>query len=126
MNIYFTVLKKFVQFSGRARMKEFWVFILINFIFQLVAMLLDLLLNTTISVMPFGLFYLGYSLLLFLPGLGVFVRRLHDVDKSGWLILVSLIPLVGEVWLLALCITEGTKGENKYGPDPKVVPIIVS
>ena len=123
MKIYFTVLKKYAQFNGRARMSEFWIFTLINFIFFIVAMLLDYLIGTTIPNIPVGLFNSIYILLVFLPGLAVFVRRLHDINKSGWLILTSLIPLLGAVWLLSLCITEGIKGTNKYGPDPKTLAV---
>ena len=57
----------------------------------------------------------------FLPGLAVAVRRLHDVGKSGWFYFIVLIPLIGAIWLLVLFFTEGNKGDNEYGPDPKGV-----
>jgi len=123
MNIYFTVLKKFSEFSGRSRMSEYWVFTLMNFIFMIIAILLDNLFGTTITSLPFGVISIVYSLVLILPCIAVFVRRMHDTGKSGWNIFLSFIPLVGVVWLLALCITEGTAGDNEYGADPKAVTI---
>lgn len=60
-----------------------------------------------------------WGLITFIPNLAVSVRRLHDQDKSGWMILVGLIPLIGGIWLLILYFTEGTRGPNQYGPDPK-------
>jgi uncharacterized membrane protein YhaH (DUF805 family) len=60
-----------------------------------------------------------WALLTFIPNLAVQVRRLHDQDKSGWMILVGLIPLIGPIWLLVLYLSEGTRGPNQYGPDPK-------
>ena len=66
-----------------------------------------------------GILYLVYILAVFLPGLGVSVRRLHDTNKSGWMILIALIPIIGAIWLIILYATEGDKGDNPYGPDPK-------
>ena len=67
----------------------------------------------------FGPIYLFSSLVLFIPTLAVSVRRLHDIDKSGWFVFVIIIPLIGANWFLVMMITEGTKGTNQYGPDPK-------
>ena len=63
--------------------------------------------------------FLFYSLATLIPTLGVVVRRLHDVGKSGWFYFIGLIPVVGGIWLLVLMCTEGDHGENDYGPDPK-------
>ena len=60
-----------------------------------------------------------YSLAVFLPSLGVLVRRLHDVGKSGWFFLIVLIPLIGAIWLLVLLFKDSEQGENKWGPNPK-------
>ncbi|MDY0077004.1 MAG: DUF805 domain-containing protein [Bacteroidales bacterium] len=60
-----------------------------------------------------------YSLALIIPSLAVAVRRLHDVGKSGWMILIGLIPLIGFIWLLVLMVTDSKPGENQYGPNPK-------
>nr|WP_302052016.1 DUF805 domain-containing protein [Hymenobacter sp. BRD128] len=68
-----------------------------------------------------GLLYGLYSLALLIPSLAVGVRRLHDVGKSGFFMLIAFVPLVGAIWLLVLFCTEGTRGDNEYGPDPKAV-----
>jgi uncharacterized membrane protein YhaH (DUF805 family) len=60
-----------------------------------------------------------YGLALLIPGLAVSVRRLHDIGKSGWMILLNLIPLIGTIWILVLMIRDSTPGENEYGPNPK-------
>ena len=114
-------MKKYVDFSGRARRSEYWYFALFNIIFLIVALVLDNVLGTTVPPMPYGVFYIIYGLIVLLPGLAVLVRRLHDVGKSGAYILLAFIPLIGAIWLLVLCVTEGAAGDNEYGADPKVV-----
>ena len=119
MSWYLKCMKKYVTFSGRARRTEYWMFVLFNFIFMVIAIALDNLFKTTVAGLPYGAIYYIYSLAVILPGLAVIVRRLHDVDKTGAMIFVALIPLVGPIWLLVLECTEGTRGDNQYGPDPK-------
>lgn len=127
MNYFLNNFKNYINFSGRARRKEFWMFFLFNFIVAIVTMILDNILGTTFKIdmggypmpMPYGYICLAYALAAFIPGLGVTVRRLHDVGKSGWFYFIGLIPIIGGIWLLVLFCTEGTMGENKYGPDPK-------
>jgi len=81
----------------------------------------DNVVGTTIASMPYGVFYFLVGFGLWLPGLAVSVRRLHDVGKSGWFLFIALIPLIGAIWLLVLYFTEGTSGDNEYGADPKAV-----
>jgi uncharacterized membrane protein YhaH (DUF805 family) len=119
MNWYLTVLKKYAVFSGRARRKEFWMFFLFDMIFTIVAAILDNILGTAIEDVGYGLIYILYSLAVLLPYLAVSVRRLHDVGKSGWFLLIALIPIVGAIWLLVLMCTDGTPGKNEYGANPK-------
>jgi uncharacterized membrane protein YhaH (DUF805 family) len=126
MNWYIGCLKKYVTFSGRARRKEYWMFYLFNIIFLLVAALLDNLLGLTIDTgyggaLPYGWIYMLYAFAVLLPGLAVFIRRLHDLGKSGWWIFISLIPLVGGIWLLVLMATDSQPGQNQYGLNPKGV-----
>jgi uncharacterized membrane protein YhaH (DUF805 family) len=123
MNWYLQVLKKYAEFGGRARRKEYWMFALFNIIFLIVAMVLDNVLGTTIGVLPYGVFYFLYSLAVLLPGFAVGVRRLHDVGKSGWMMLIVLIPLIGAIWLLVLVCTDSQSGSNKWGENPKEVTI---
>lgn len=106
MNYYFKVLQNYATFSGRARRKEYWTFALFNiiiaFAFGFVCGLLDVpeLANL-------------YTLAVLLPSIAVGVRRMHDVGKSGWFLLIPIYNLI-------LALTEGEKGENQYGQDPKV------
>ena len=124
MNYYFKVLKNYAKFSGRARRSEYWFFALFNMIFALIAMVLDNFLGTTLSMgdgvsLPYGYMYLLYVLAVFIPGLAVTVRRLHDIGKSGWMFLIVLIPIIGPIWLLVLFCTDSQQGSNKWGENPK-------
>src|SRR5690606_4018731 len=124
MNWYTKVLRNYAVFTGRARRKEYWMFLLFNIIFAIAAMLLDNALGLVIAPMPYGPLYMLYMLAVLIPGLAVGVRRLHDLGKSGWWLLIILIPLIGAIWLLVLFVTEGTRGPNQYGPDPKEEPVL--
>ena len=123
MQYYISVLKHYATFSGRARRKEYWMFVLFNFIFLMVAAIADEMLGINFKIMGTGMFYgyiyLIYALFTFIPSLSVLIRRLHDVNKSGWFIFICLIPLIGAIWMLVLLCTDGTPGVNKYGPNPK-------
>lgn len=113
---YFTdVVKKYVDFSGRARRQEYWMYTLIYVALLIVVMIVDLTLGT------YPLLYSLLALGLFLPSLAVGVRRLHDQDKSGWWVLVGIIPFVGWIWAIVLMATEGNPNPNQYGPSPKAV-----
>jgi len=117
---YLTVLKKYAVFSGRASRREYWMFILFNIVFLIVATIIDNVLGTVIvRGSYYGWFYYSYSLIVLVPSLAVTVRRLHDTGKSGGMCFIALIPLVGYIVLLVLMATEGTPGMNKYGPNPK-------
>ncbi len=119
MEWYLKVLKNYATFSGRARRKEYWMFFLFNVIFSFLAAVIDNIIGIADPRTGYGVVYVIYSLAVFIPGLAVLVRRLHDTGKSGWMVLVGLIPLAGAIWLLILMVTEGDKGANEYGPDPK-------
>lgn len=123
MNWYLKVLKQYADFNGRARRKEYWMFVLFNMIFALLAMILDNILGIAIDDVGYGPLYGLYALAVFIPGLAVAVRRLHDVGKSGWMILIALIPLIGAIWLLVLLVTDSNPGENQYGQNPKAVTV---
>ena len=119
MKWYVQVIKKYAVFSGRARRREYWMFVLFNTIFSLVAMVLDNAFGTTLSGQGYGAIYFLYALAVFVPAFAVSVRRLHDVGKSGWFLLIFLIPFVGAIWLLVLACTAGDAGKNAYGANPK-------
>lgn len=104
---YIGVLKKYAVFSGRGGRAEYWWFVLANIIISI-----------AINSLSEDLGNL-YGVLTLLPGLGVGVRRLHDVGKSGWFLLMALIPIVGWIILIVKLAKQGHSGENKYGPIPK-------
>ena len=122
--------RRYAEFSGRSGREEFWMFILFNHLlamvytaaFGIVFLLLFAvdLSETELVTACFVLFvpYMIYSFYVFLPALAVTVRRLHDIDKSGWNILWGVIPLVGAFFLLLWHATPGTRGPNRFGPDP--------
>ncbi len=118
MNWYIQVLKKYAVFGGRARRTEFWMFTLINYIIMGALGYID----WTLNGMEMGMIYGLYSLAVLIPSLAVSVRRLQDTGKSGWMILVGLIPIIGGIWLLILFAKAGDIGDNAYGPDPKQSP----
>jgi len=119
MNWYLKVIKNYAVFSGRARRKEYWMFVLFNIIFCIVAAILDNILGMSIEGVGYGPIYIVYCLAILIPSLAVAVRRLHDTGRTGWFILIGLIPIIGGIWLLVLFCINGNAGENKYGPDPK-------
>ena len=119
MNCYLEVLKKYAVFSGRARRKEYWMFFLFNLIITAVLALIDSLTGTFSSQAGLGLLSGLYSLAVLIPSIAVTVRRLHDTGRSGWWILLGLIPIIGGIILLIFMVLDSQPGENQYGPDPK-------
>lgn len=121
MNWYLEVLKKYADFGGRARRKEYWMFTLFNVLFSFVLGILDGFLGTVSRDAGIGLLGGLYTLAVLLPSLGVSVRRLHDTDHSGWWLLIALVPCVGAIVLLIFMVRDSTPGPNQYGPNPKGV-----
>lgn len=115
---YFKALKQYADFRGRSRRKEYFWFILVDILFSFLAALLDGL-NGFQGEDSYGPIFILYFFLTLIPHLSVSVRRLHDVGKSGWMMLLFFIPLIGVIWLLILFCSEGTSGINTYGPNPK-------
>ncbi|MBP2050592.1 uncharacterized membrane protein YhaH (DUF805 family) [Streptomyces griseochromogenes] len=111
------VLKKYVVFNGRARRQEYWMFFLFNVIISIVLAIID-------AAMGSSVLGIIYALATLLPGLGVTVRRLHDTDRSGWWILIALIPLIGTIILIVFLATEGKAEPNQHGPNPKYAPAV--
>lgn len=105
-------LSNYVNFSGRARRSEYWFFALFYVIVLVVTSVIDQVIGT------YPLLYALAALALFLPNLGLSVRRLHDTGKSGWLVLIGLIPLVGFI-LLIVWYCADSEPDNQYGPNPK-------
>lgn len=107
-----TCLKqKFVNFNDRARRSEYWYFSLFCLMVNIVTSVID-------GVIGISILGTIASLALLLPSLGVSVRRLHDVNRSGWWLLICLTG-IGAFYILYLACKEGDHGDNQYGPDPK-------
>jgi len=106
MNYYFKVLQNYVNFNGRARRSEYWYFVLFNIIISILLAIIGTVVGAADIISNI------YSLAVLLPSIAVSVRRMHDVGKSGWFILIPIYNLI-------LAFTNGDSGENEYGPDPK-------
>ncbi len=166
MGYMFMPLRRYADFEGRSRRKEFWLWQLFNFIVGavltgiLIAMVVPAIMRVQDrgGISPsyssysysesYGSYSSGYSwegninidmlmqelgtgtwillgllclwsLIIFIPALAVVIRRLHDTDRSGWWILISIVPLIGMIVLLVFYVSEGTRGPNRFGPDPK-------
>jgi len=131
MDMMFEPIRKYAQFSGRARRKEYWMFVLLIIGIEIVFYTLMGILgggpmvagDPTVSVNPVaGLLMLVFCVVmlgLFIPSLAVSVRRLHDTNRSGWWVLIAFIPFLGALVLLVFMLLAGTAGDNRFGPDPK-------
>lgn len=108
MNYYLSVLKKYATFNGRARRSEYWYFFLFNCVIAFVLGFLEGLISIETPILSSI-----YSLAVLIPGIAVAIRRMHDVGKSGWFVLVPIYNLI-------LACSNGEVGENEFGPDPKV------
>ncbi len=127
MNWYVQVLKKYADFSGRARRKEYWMFVLFNVLISVVLTIIDFMLGTYSASIGIGLLGGIYACAVLIPAIAVTVRRLHDTDRSGWWFLIVLIPVIGPIVLLVFMIIDGTPGTNRFGPSPKeVVPAVAT
>jgi uncharacterized membrane protein YhaH (DUF805 family) len=123
MEWYLMVWRKYAQFTGRSRRKEYWMFALINGIIVFIPYVLGLYMLTQQSNLGVALMgLLGiYALAGLIPSIAVGVRRLHDTNKSGWWLLISFVPFVGGLILLILMCIDGDPGDNQYGPNPKLI-----
>lgn len=118
-------LKRYADFNGRSRRKEFWMFTLLNVIVTIVLyglIIAGLDFETgqpgALSMVGGGLLLI-YALAFLVPSIAVYVRRFHDQDKSGWLVLLMFVPVIGGLILLIFMCIEGTRGPNRFGEDPK-------
>ena len=118
MEWYLKVINSYFDLNGRARRKEYWMFVLINSIISIVSFYLDNILGTTFAI-GYGPIYIGYGLAVLIPSIAVAIRRLHDVGKSGWMYLLVILPIIGPIWLIILFVREGELGDNQFGPNPK-------
>jgi uncharacterized membrane protein YhaH (DUF805 family) len=132
MELMFQPIRKYADFSGRARRKEFWLFALLMFLIEIAfmgllsavggspMMLVDPALAPATGASGTVLMIYGLVLLaLLIPSIAVAIRRLHDTNRRGWWILIGLIPLIGQLVLFIFYLLDGTPGPNRFGPDPK-------
>jgi uncharacterized membrane protein YhaH (DUF805 family) len=119
MKHYINVLKKYAVFSGRAARKEYWMFALWNVIISvllgIVVGIIDAVINSQALV---AISYL-YALAVLVPCIAVSVRRLHDINRSGWWFLIVLVPVIGAIVLLVFSVMDSQPGDNRYGSNPK-------
>ncbi len=151
MKYYIKALKNYANFEGRARRKEYWLFILVSLLIVSVLIIIDTFIEEKFNLKVDILSTL-YSLFILIPSLSVTTRRLHDIDKNGWWQLISIIPniltnflvmekriytssiigliltliillssIIGLIWILLYMVREGQSGDNKYGEDPKKI-----
>ena len=124
MEWYLLVLKRYAEFNGRSRRKEYWMFTLYNLVIYLVLYIAGFvtLLRSGISMVFFGLAFL-YALGVLVPSLAVAVRRLHDTGRTGWWLLIAFVPVVGAIILLVFLAQDSAAGANRFGTNPKAGPI---
>lgn len=121
MNWYVEVLKKYAVFYGRAGRLEYWYFVLFNILITIGLGIIDNLAGTFNTATGSGLLGAVYALAVLVPSIAVAVRRLHDTGRSGWWLLIILIPIIGAIILLVFLAQRGDSGENAYGPPPKAI-----
>lgn len=120
LNTYIEVAKKYMVFTGRSRRTEYWTFTLINIAISIIINVLGAILGSIAPILAtlMGIVGLLFLLAMLLPGIAVGIRRLHDTGRSGWWMLIALVPLVGLV-LIYFLVLDSQPGSNQYGPNPK-------
>ena len=123
MKWFIKALKQFADFKTRARRKEYWMYNLFYTLFSIITMILDVSLGMDFSIaeisLGYGYIYSLFALATLVPSIALSVRRLHDVSKSGWMLLIIFIPFIGAIWLLVLTLKDSHIGENTWGANPK-------
>ena len=118
MEYFLGAYKKYADFTGRARRKEYWMFTLFYIIAVIVLSIIDVVIGTFSVESGNGLLSSIFILGSLVPGIALTARRLHDINKSGWWQLLVIIPLIGAIVLLVFYVQKGTYGENRFGEDP--------
>jgi uncharacterized membrane protein YhaH (DUF805 family) len=119
MNWYIEALKKYAVFSERSRRMEYWLFVLISTVITIILSVIDVALGLVNPETGMGVLSVIYSLAVLVPSLAVAVRRLHDTNRSGWWLLMLLVPLVGIIVVTIFLVLDSSAGDNQYGPNPK-------
>lgn len=118
MNWYIEVLKKYAVFDGRSRRKEYWFFTLFNMIAYIGLIFVDVAIGTFDPQSGIGILSTVYILGVILPSIGVLIRRLHDIGRSGWWWLLLFVPIIGPIALFVMTVMESNKESNSFGPNP--------
>jgi uncharacterized membrane protein YhaH (DUF805 family) len=119
MNWFLVVLKKYATFSGRAQRAEYWYFLLFSTLIVIALSVIDGMTGSYNEDTGWGLLSGLYSLAVLLPSIAVGARRLHDTSRTGWWLLIGLIPVIGTIVLIVFFVLDSTPGDNAYGPNPK-------
>ena len=114
LNFYVDAWKKFADFNGRSRRKEFWIFWLVNVVISWILSLITGSLGLIGAIIP-----LIFALAILIPSLAVAIRRMHDIGKSGWWICINFVPVIGTIWYIVLAAKDSEAGSNQYGACPK-------
>ena len=117
MNGYLATLKKYADFSARARRTEYWLFFLFNLVIAMLLGVVDYVLGTP------GIIGMIFALAILIPSIAVAVRRLHDTDRSGWWLLIAFIPIIGTIVLLIFMVLDSNPGDNRFGSNPKAATV---
>ncbi|WP_298899991.1 DUF805 domain-containing protein [uncultured Psychroserpens sp.] len=117
---YLKVMRyNYANFSGRARRKEYWMFVLVQLAIIILTMSYISIVDDLFGTPIVGYLLAAYLMASLIPWLALNVRRMHDIGKSGGYIFINFIPIIGRIWYIVLVATEGDSGDNYYGPDPK-------
>jgi uncharacterized membrane protein YhaH (DUF805 family) len=118
MEWYLAVLRKYAVFTGRARRREYWMFTLVNVLISIALGIVDAIIGTDFGA-GYGILGTIYGLAVVIPSIAVGVRRLHDTGRTGWWILIGLVPCAGFIVLIVFYAMDGQRWDNQHGPDPK-------
>ena len=109
----------FTSYEGRINRAKFWAGVGVFIVGAIVAMIIDNVIGTTFNDLPYGFVYVIYAIAMLYCVFALYAKRWHDRDKSGWWSLIGLVPIIGGIWFIVECgILEGTRGANRFGPDP--------
>lgn len=125
MKWFIKCFKQYFDFKGRARRKEYWMFNLFCFIFSILLEIVGFQLGMLVgSYVLYQVLTWGFVIIGVIPSISVSFRRLHDIGKSAWWLLLCLLPIIGWIWLIVWACFDSQKGENKWGPNPKEANLI--
>ncbi len=121
---YMLALRRYVDFAGRSRRREYWFFALGNVVIAIVLMLIERMLGMASG--GYGILTIIFELAILVPSIAVSIRRLHDTGRSGWWILIAFVPILGALVLLYFMLLDSEPGMNAYGPNPKEAGAVVA